>query len=78
MKKGAAMATSHATRSDTDHQLNQLRRGETYHATTGHDDFVGEYLGVEVAHGDWAILIRLPSGTEAISLDSLTSIREAA
>ena len=58
--------------------LNHLRRGDTYSATTRAGSVTGEYLGIEAPHGDRAILIRHPGGTESIALCHVTSIQQAA
>jgi hypothetical protein len=53
---------------------NRLRRGTHYRATTRRGNTSGEYLGLETVVGDWAILLRDPSGTVSIPLGHLTSI----
>jgi hypothetical protein len=54
---------------------NQLRRGATYRATTYAGQSVsGEYLGTEVSHGDWAILLRHRSGTTSIPIARLLAV----
>jgi hypothetical protein len=58
--------------------LNHLRRGDTYRATTRTGPVTGEYLGIETPHGDRAILLRHPGGTESIALCQVTSIQHAA
>ena len=58
--------------------LNDLRRGSTYRATTDAGVTVGEYLGIETAHGDRAILLRGRMGTKSILLAAITSLRVAA
>lgn len=58
--------------------LNHLRRGATYRAITRNSIIVGEYLGIEVPHGDRSILIRRDETTESIALDEVTSIRRIA
>jgi hypothetical protein len=55
--------------------LNQLRRGAIYRATTRVGIAIGEYLGMEAPHGDRAILLRHGYGTESIALSEVTSIR---
>jgi hypothetical protein len=55
--------------------LNHLRRGLVYRATTPNGTTVGEYLGMETPHGDQAILLRHRAGTESIALGNVTSIR---
>jgi len=58
--------------------LNHLRRGTTYRATTPDGAATGEYLGMETSHGDRAILLRRRSGTTAVELATVTSIRPIA
>jgi hypothetical protein len=58
--------------------LNHLRRGDIYSATTRTGSVTGEYLGIEAPHGDRAILLRHPAGTESIDLYQVTSIQLAA
>ena len=70
-----ALAT---VRGDAAWNLNHLRRGETYRATTRRGIAVGEYLGMETPHGDRAILLRNADGTESIELSDVTSIRPIA
>lgn len=64
--------------SDDHYNLNHLTRGRTYRATTVAGIAVGEYLGMESAHGDRAILLRHRTGTASISVCDLTSVRLAA
>lgn len=56
-------------------ELNSLRDGGVYRATTL-DGLVavGEYLGVEVTHGEWAIMLRSGSGTMSLPLHRLGSV----
>ena len=68
------MTAPHIARRD----LNHLRRGITYCATTNGGTTVGEYLGMESPHGDRAVLLRDESGTASISLDRIRSIRAVA
>jgi hypothetical protein len=56
--------------------LNQLKRGASYLATTPIGAISGEYLGIEAPHGDWSILLRHTGGTHSIGLDALTAIEE--
>lgn len=58
--------------------MNHLRRGATYRATTSAATVVGEYLGEEASHGDRAILLRHGGGTASIEVGSVTSIYPAA
>ncbi len=63
-----------AQRNTESNIFNQLRRGATYSAMTQQGISVGEYLGIEVSYGDWAILLRHGAATESISLREVTSI----
>lgn len=54
--------------------LNNLRLGDVYRATTRSGSSVGEYLGMETPYGDWAILLRHPTGTDSIALDEVLTI----
>ena len=58
--------------------LNHLTRGVIYSARTNAGITIGEYLGIEAPHGDWAILLRDGHGARSIQVDELTSIRQAA
>lgn len=58
--------------------LNHLRRGMAYRATTRHGTTLGEYLGMETPHGQRAILLRNEAGTESITLTEVISIEPAA
>lgn len=58
--------------------LNQLRRGATYVAHTPHGRVAGEYLGMEMLYGEFAILLRGTDATESITVDDVVSIRPAA
>lgn len=58
--------------------LNELRRGEVFHAATHAGITIGEYLGMEAGHGERAILLRNETGTASIAVDAITSIRPAA
>ena len=72
------MTTPHAAPHDTPSTFNELRRGATYRATTDRGATVGEYLGLESPHGDRAMLLRHPDGTDAIPLADVTSIQALA
>lgn len=72
------MTTPHTVGAPAPDDLNELRRGDTYLATTLHRTARGEYLGIETPHGDRAILLRHIRGTESIRVKDLTSIRPAA
>jgi hypothetical protein len=63
---------------DASIDLNHLRRGLTYRATTSTGVVLGEYLGIETPHGDWSILLRGRLGVQSIGLDTLTSVQRAA
>lgn len=54
--------------------LNHLRHGRTYRATTARSAMMGEYLGMETPHGDWAILLRSGGVTASIPLDQLVTV----
>ncbi|MEA2009653.1 MAG: hypothetical protein U9N78_03010 [Actinomycetota bacterium] len=57
--------------------LNHLRLGATYQATTQHRTTAGEYLGMETPHGDRSILLRHRTGTESIALSDIMSLQPA-
>ena len=58
--------------------LNELRRGTTYRATTHGGSTVGEYLGLETPHGVRALLLRHDRGTASIPLRNVTALDRAA
>lgn len=58
--------------------LNQLRRGVTYRATTQAGSAVGEYLGMEALYGDRAVMLRHATGTESISRRDILTIAAVA
>ena len=58
--------------------LNHLRRGAIYRATTVHGTAIGEYLGIEVLYGDHAVLLRHSRGTESIYRDDILAIESIA
>ena len=58
--------------------LNHLRRGLVYRATTEVEEIVGEYLGIEVPYGDRAIILRSLTGTSSIRVSDLAAITPAA
>ncbi len=70
----AHITSRHEARTD----LNHLRLGSTYLATTRRGNSIGVYLGMETPHGDRAILLRHAAGTDSIDIDDITSIRAAA
>jgi len=59
--------------------LNSMRAGRIYNATTsqGHE-FTGEYLGYEVVHGEWSILLRCDDVTVSVPLDQIDTVLQAA
>lgn len=71
------MKAQHTSRGSAPWNLNNLRLGATYRATTRHRTTAGEYLGMETPHGDRSILLRHRTGTESIALSDLTSIQPA-
>ena len=58
--------------------LNHLRRGGTYLATTSVGTTLGEYLGMEALYGERSVMLRNESGTTSISLSHNLSIELAA
>jgi hypothetical protein len=58
--------------------LNSLRRGAVYRVGTRSGETVGEYLGIETPHGEWAILLRHAGGTDSIPFSLVTSIESSA
>ncbi|MEN8233643.1 MAG: hypothetical protein ABFR89_01810 [Actinomycetota bacterium] len=58
--------------------LNHLRLGSTYQATTRGNTTSGEYLGMETPHGDRSILLRHRTGTISIALSDIVSIQPVA
>lgn len=59
--------------------INHLRIGGIYQAVTqaGRTAY-GEYLGIEVTHGDWMIILRDHAGSDSIPVDQLASVHGAA
>lgn len=72
------MKARHTSRASAPWNLNHLRLGTTYRATTRNRTTAGEYLGMETPYGDRAILLRHRTGTESIPLNDLTSIHPTA
>ena len=68
------MTTQSTPRSSATINLNHLRRGASYLATTRHGTAVGEYLGMERLFGDRALLLRNSTGTASIYRDEIISI----
>ncbi len=63
----------------TDPRLNLLSPGIVYRAVTRDGRVVvGEYLGMEVPYGTWALLLRAATGTESVSVGWIESIQIAA
>ncbi len=59
--------------------LNHLRRGATYLATTHDgDDTVGEFIGMEAMYGERSVMLRNDLGTTSISRTHISSIELAA
>lgn len=70
------MTAQHTPRSRAN--LNHLRRGNVYVATTATGRTVGEYLGMEAPYGVHAVLLRDAQGTESIDRRDIVSIEPAA
>lgn len=68
------MTTASPSRVHATDELNNLRRGLTYCATTRSGMTIGEYVGIEVPYGDRAILLRHDTGTASIAMRDVTSI----
>jgi hypothetical protein len=62
------------SRSSASWNLNNLRRGASYRATTSSGSAAGQYLGMETPHGDRSILLRNSRGTTSIALSDITSL----
>jgi hypothetical protein len=59
--------------------INHLRVGGIYEATTQSGrTATGEYLGIEVTHDDWMIILRNRAGSESIPVNALASVHQAA
>ena len=58
--------------------LNHLRRGDTYLATTMAGTTLGEYLGMEALYGERAVMLRNEQGTTSIVRRDILSIELAA
>ncbi len=67
----------HTSRARAPWNLNNLRLGATYRATTPAGSTAGEYLGMETPYGDRSILLRNGAGTASIALSDLTGISAA-
>ncbi len=72
------MKASHTSRSGAPIDINHLRYGKTYEATTQTGLVsTGRYLGIEVAYDDWRILLRDESDIHSIAIDHLESVLAA-
>ncbi len=58
--------------------LNHLRRGDVYRATTPAGTTTGEYLGMEAMYGERAVLLRHSEGTSSIYRRNILAIELAA
>lgn len=58
--------------------LNHLRRGGIYRATTPNGITLGEYLGMEAVYGERAVMLRGQAGTASLLRDEILSIELAA
>lgn len=72
------MKAQHTSRASAPWNLNHLRLGTTYRATTRQHTTAGEYLGMETPYGDRSILLRHRTGTASIALTDITSIHPTA
>jgi hypothetical protein len=55
--------------------LNSMRSGRIYTASTSTgDEITGEYLGYEVVHGEWSILLRDDDITVSLPLEGLDTV----
>ena len=68
------MSARQTSGADAPNDMNHLRRGTHYTATTAGGSATGEYLGMESVYGDRAILLRHPDGTASIDLRDVESI----
>lgn len=59
--------------------LNSMRTGRTYGAATFRGaSFIGEYLGYEVVHDQWSILLKCDDITVSLPLDDLDTVLPSA
>lgn len=65
-------------RNNTQTNLNHLRRGGTYLATTANGTTVGEFLGMEAMYGERSVMLRNDRGTTSIWRGDILSIELAA
>ena len=68
------MPAQHTSRRSAQLNLNHLRRGHTYRATTTSGTATGEYLGMEAMYGSRSVLLRHAAGTDSIDRRELMSI----
>lgn len=69
------MTAPFRSRSDATIDINHLRQGKTYTATTRAGLVaIGEYLGIEVICDEWRILLRERTGTRSIAIRELESM----
>jgi len=68
------MPAQHTSRASAQLNLNHLRRGLVYRATTMSGTATGEYLGMEAMYGSRSVLLRNATGTDSIDRRELTSI----
>ena len=64
----------HTSRHRAPWNLNHLKLGSTYRATTNSGTTNGEYLGMETPYGDRSILLRSGASTASIALSDLTGL----
>ena len=69
------MKAQDTSRTSASWNLNNLRLGSIYRATTRNRTTAGEYLGMETPYGDRSILLRHRTGTESIALTDITSLQ---
>ena len=72
------MTAPHTSFRDRFRNLTHMHRGRIYLATTRAGETLGEYLGIESAHDDRAILLRNAAGTKSIAVADLISAPLAA
>ena len=68
------MPAQHTSRESAQLNLNHLRRGLVYRATTNSGTAIGEFLGMEAMYGSRSVLLRHAAGTDSIDRRDLTSI----
>lgn len=70
--------TAHTIARTSAPNLNHLRKGVTYTATTYDGATLGQYLGMEALYGERLVMLRGENGIESISRHDLVSIELAA